>query len=116
MVMAAGGVGATARFLVGSLFAPWSRTFPIDTLLVNLLGSFLLGWVVGLGTAGILSPTAVAVLGAGFCGGFTTFSTAAVDAYRLFDEVRTKTLSMFWLVGFVMCAVAGAIGWAVGAV
>ncbi|WP_297739984.1 CrcB family protein [uncultured Tessaracoccus sp.] len=114
LVMASGGVGATARFLVDSCFAAWNRRFPIGILVVNTLGSFALGWIVGLGAAHVLSPTAVAVLGVGFCGGFTTFSTAAVDAAKLLADRRVATFVWQWLGGFLACLVAGAMGWLIG--
>ena len=116
LVMVAGGLGATARFVVDSCFAPLNRHFPIGTLVVNVLGSFALGVVMGMGAKHTLTPTEATVLGVGFCGGFTTFSTAALDALRLFVAGRSRTFSVYWLLGFVMCVVAGAIGWAVGAV
>jgi len=80
VLVGAGGVlGALARFGVGSLL-PGETT---DTLAVNVLGSFALGaLVVGLGEeAGLL-----ALLGTGFCGAFTTFSSFAVETVDLYER------------------------------
>ena len=66
--------GATLRFLFGTWFdAGWHR----GTFLANVLGSFLLG----LFSALALSGHAFALLGTGFCGGFTTYSSFAVQSH-----------------------------------
>lgn len=66
----------------GNRSLPPERHFPYGTLFVNVLGSFLLGAVGGLGMSGDLSPLWVAAVGTGFCGALTTFSTWAVDLQR----------------------------------
>jgi CrcB protein len=84
LVPLAGGLGAVARLVVdGEVRRLLGRTSPRGTVLVNLTGSLLLGLLVGLAAAG-WAPTAVrVVVGTGFLGGYTTFSTAAVEAVRL---------------------------------
>ena len=84
LVPLAGGLGAVARLVVdGEVRRLLGATCPRGTVLVNLTGSLLLGLLVGLAAAGWL-PTAVqVVVGTGFLGGYTTFSTAAVEAVRL---------------------------------
>jgi fluoride exporter len=70
-------LGAPLRFLVGSrLDGPG---FPTGTLAVNVAGSFLLG----LFSALALGGHAMALLGTGFCGGFTTYSSFAVQTHKL---------------------------------
>jgi fluoride exporter len=80
----AGGAGAVARYtLDGAVTARWRRPFPVATLVINVTGSLLLGLLTGyvLFHSG---PSAVAkVAGTGFCGGYTTFSTASVETVRL---------------------------------
>ncbi|WP_229117948.1 fluoride efflux transporter FluC [Enemella evansiae] len=65
-----GAVGAVGRYLTGRWLPP-RRQIPWGTLLVNVAGSFLLGLVLGAG----LSPWWTALVGTGFCGALTTFST-----------------------------------------
>lgn len=73
LVVAGAAVGAPLRFLAGHfLDGPLSK----GTLLVNLVGSFLLGVFVGQG----LDGNAFALLGTGFCGAFTTYSSMSVQA------------------------------------
>jgi CrcB protein len=78
LLVAAGAfVGAPLRFLVATRLD--GERFPAGTLLVNVLGSFLLGLLTGAAVHG----ETLALLGAGFCGGFTTYSAFAVQTHRL---------------------------------
>jgi fluoride exporter len=101
LVAAGGGLGALARYLldhgVRSAF-PASR-FPLGTLLVNLWGSFVLGWLSGR-YAG--DPDAMLLIGTGFCGAFTTFSTFSYETVLL---VRQREYS--WAFCNVAITVAG---------
>ncbi|GAA2021167.1 fluoride efflux transporter CrcB [Terrabacter terrae] len=82
-----GGLGAVMRFVVDAAVARRNRfRVPLGTMLVNVTGSLVLGVVTGLLTAGTAESTDAtvrAVLGTGFCGGYTTFSTASVETVRL---------------------------------
>lgn len=78
LLVAAGAfVGAPLRYLLATRYdaADW----PWGTLAVNVVGSFLLGLLSGLAVSGATS----ALLGVGFCGGFTTYSSFAVQTHRL---------------------------------
>jgi fluoride exporter len=70
-------LGAPLRFAIASLLD--EERFPRGTMLVNVAGSFLLGLSVEAGATGHW----LALLGTGFCGGFTTYSAFAVQTYRL---------------------------------
>jgi CrcB protein len=67
-------VGAPLRYVAGQLL---DGRLPRGTILVNWLGSFLLGWFSGLALGG----EAMALLGTGFCGVLTTYSSFAVQSY-----------------------------------
>ncbi len=71
-----GFVGSVLRYLVSVAFANWlGSPFPYATFAVNIAGCFVMGILFGLSErAGVLSPEMRALLMAGFCGGFTTFS------------------------------------------
>ena len=88
-VALAGGVGAVARFvldgLVRSRVASW---FPVGTVVVNVTGSFVLGLVTGLALAHVVPDELRLVVGTGFCGGYTTFSTASFETVRLVEQRR----------------------------
>jgi CrcB protein len=70
-------MGAPLRYALATALD--DRRFPRGTLLVNVLGSLLLGLFVGAGATGDW----LALLGTGFCGGFTTYSAFAVQTHRL---------------------------------
>lgn len=75
-----GSLGAVSRYAVGLAI----ERRAVDTLAVNVLGSFLLGVVLGFGVdSGTPLALAVAV---GFCGAFTTFSSFAVETVRLAED------------------------------
>jgi fluoride exporter len=77
-----GAVGAIARFLLdGVVSARASSTFPWGTLVVNLTGAFVLGFVTGK-----LSGTAQILVGTGLLGGYTTFSTWMFESHRLGED------------------------------
>ncbi len=89
LVAVAGGVGAAARLLVDGLVRTRSgESLPWGTVTVNLTGSLLLGLVTGLATGHVLPETVRVVAGAGFLGGYTTFSTASLETVRLLQEGR----------------------------
>ena len=84
----AGGLGALARFALDTAIARRNRTgFPLGTIVINVTGSFLLGLVAGWLLTGALGPIG-AIAGTGFLGGYTTFSTASVEAARLLRAGR----------------------------
>lgn len=88
-VCAGGGVGAAARLLVDGLVRSRTGTaFPVATLVINVTGSFALGLVVGVADGLGLPREFSLVLGGGVLGGFTTFSTAAVETVRLLTDGR----------------------------
>lgn len=89
LVALAGGVGAVTRFAVdGAVKARLTSEFPWATVLINVTGSFLLGLLVGWVAFRDGSNTVEAVLGTGFCGGYTTFSTASFETVRLLQRQR----------------------------
>lgn len=86
-VALASAIGAPARYLLDRLVM--SRTggaFPWGTLAINVTGSFVLGLLGGLAAHHGLPKTALAILGTGFCGAYTTFSTFSVDTIRLLES------------------------------
>lgn len=89
VVALAGGLGAVARLVVdGEIRRRVGDGFPWGTAVINLTGSLLLGLVTGLFLGGLLPEPARVVIGTGFLGGYTTFSTAAVETVRLAEQRR----------------------------
>lgn len=83
----AGGIGAACRLLLdGAISSRRRGALPWGTIVINVTGSFLLGLVTGLATATVLPETWQLVVGTGFLGGYTTFSTASFETVRLVQE------------------------------
>lgn len=86
---AAGGAGAVSRLVFdGILKAKVRIAYPLGTTVINVSGSFLLGLVTGLALTHFLPVEWRLILGTGFLGGYTTFSTASFETVRLAQDGR----------------------------
>lgn len=104
-----GGLGALARFLLDTgVRRAWPTQLPVATLLINVSGSALLGAIVAYVAGGGTGEIGAAV-GVGFCGGYTTFSTAMIETVALMRERRVFA-SMCTLLGQPVVCVAAAAG------
>ncbi|MBA4062179.1 MAG: fluoride efflux transporter CrcB [Isosphaera sp.] len=105
-----GGAGANARYWLGRALAPWQPAdgFPWATFLVNVSGSVVLGFVAAacLNHPDPARRTWHLLLGAGFCGGFTTFSTFSYEAVTLLQGGRTWVAAAYVL-GSVVAGLFG---------
>lgn len=137
LAAAAGGLGAAARFLMdGEIRLRWRGALPLSTLVINVAGSLLLGLTCGLvgtlptpslvalvsetttPTAAILSDPwtlGVALATVGFCGGFTTFSTAMFEVTQLLLNRRTWMAVGYWVGSAVAAVIAVVLGMMLGA-
>lgn len=108
----AGGLGAGARYAIDAWMRPRvSDVLPWPTMLINVTGSFALGLLVGLGTG----HDWLAILGTGFLGGYTTFSTASVETVRLALGGRHAAAAVNALAMLALGVAAAAAGYALGA-
>ncbi len=115
----AGGAGAAARFVVDGLVrARTTSVFPLATVVVNVTGSLLIGLLAGAALFAGLGPTWLAVAATGFCGGYTTFSTAMLESVRLVQAEEWRWAVLNALGTLVTCVAAAAAGvglmWVVG--
>jgi fluoride exporter len=83
-----GALGCLARyFLSGWVYALLGRGFPYGTLVVNVIGAFLIGLIMEFSLRSALVPPTIRVaLTIGFLGGLTTFSTFSFETFRLLEE------------------------------
>lgn len=87
LVALAGGLGAATRLLLDGLIRTRvSANMPWVTIIINVTGSFALGLLAGLAAGQLVSDASFAIVGAGFLGGYTTFSTASFETVRLLQE------------------------------
>jgi CrcB protein len=108
----AGGLGAASRLVVDGLARHHVRLdFPWATVLINVTGSFLLGLLIGAGAGDRWHD----VLGTGFLGGYTTFSTASLETAGLLLDRRPLAAAANGLGVLVACVAAASGGYALGA-
>jgi len=110
VVAVGGGVGTCARYGLTKVLLP-ERGLPVGTLTANLVGAFLLGALLGLLVRAGRETRGRRVLrlgvGTGFMGGFTTFSSLALEVERLLQDGRVGLAFAYGVgsvvVGFVVC-------------
>jgi CrcB protein len=109
--LAGGAAGAVSRYLLdGFVQGRTKRVFPWGTFVVNASGSLVLGVLTGLALEHGLSATTKTVLGTGFCGAFTTFSTFAFETVRLAEEGESRMAVVNVAANVVVGTVVGGIG------
>jgi len=110
LAAACGGLGAATRYLVDLGIARLTGTrFPWGVMVINITGALALGLVVG------MLPGAAFIIGTGFLGGYTTFSTAMIDTVALWRDGAHRA-SAFNAIGMLgVAVVAAACGLALGA-
>lgn len=107
-----GGLGASTRFVVdGAIRRRWTSAFPVATVVVNVTGSLLIGLLAGAATFHGLGPDLRLVAATGFCGGYTTFSTAMVETVRLAQagELRSAVLNAVGTLTLTVAAAAAGV-------
>ncbi|QEO09762.1 fluoride efflux transporter CrcB [Protaetiibacter larvae] len=115
VVALAGGVGAVARFaLDGFISSRFAGSLPLGTIAINLSGSLVLGLLAGFG-AGALPHEWMLVLGTGFVGGYTTFSTASFQTVHLLQERKWIAALLNGLIQLVAATALAAFGVWLGA-
>jgi CrcB protein len=96
-------LGAPVRYLVDwAVTARCRSDFPCGTLVVNVLGCFLIGFVVG--------TAWMPLLGVGFCGGLTTYSTFSYQTVQLLEEEKYQPALLNVVVSVVLGVGAAALG------
>ncbi len=99
-----GALGAAARYAVSLL--PVKTGFPILTLLTNIVGAVLIGFIAGIVSNNEISPNTVLFWKTGVCGGFTTFSTFSLEAFTLFENKDYLSGGIYIFLS-VVCCLAG---------
>lgn len=116
-VALAGAAGALARYVIDrAIGRRVAAELPFGTLLVNVTGSLLLGWLTGLTLYHGFGGWREVVLGAGFCGAYTTFSTLTYETLVLGEEGQSGAAVMSVAANTFLGLGAAAVGLALGAV
>lgn len=91
-----GFIGAVCRYLIGLIPLREGCVFPVKTFLINAAGCFLIGVIAALAVkTNWLNPKAVLFLKVGICGGFTTFSSFALETGGLIEDGRMKLAVLY---------------------
>lgn len=109
-------VGAPGRYLVDrAVQARHDSLMPWGTMLVNVVGSLVLGLLVGLSTGSDVPDAVTLSVGTGLCGALTTYSTFGYETFRLVEDGARLYAVLNVAVSLVVGVGAAGIGYAVGA-
>jgi fluoride exporter len=118
LICLGGAVGTGVRYLLGGVVARWAGPdFPYGTLLINVLGSFLIGVVQQVGLTSLLIPdTLRLVLAVGVMGGFTTYSSFSYETIRLLEAGSWLAASVYVALTTALCLACCVAGLSLGRV
>lgn len=115
LVLLGGAVGAPARYLTDQwVQSRRDSVLPWGTLTVNVAGSFVLGLVAGAASAGGVPSWVPTLVGTGFCGALTTFSTFGYETWRLLETGSLRPALANVIGSLAVGLGACALGWALG--
>ena len=107
-----GALGAMLRYAIS--LVPYKHTFPMPTLIINIIGALLIGYITGLAVKKNLSSNIILFLKTGLCGGFTTFSTFSLEAYNLIQIGNYSYAGLYVIMSVVGCVAGVFCGMALG--
>lgn len=111
LVFLGGGLGSASRYFIGIWLNSPTRAIPFGTLTVNILGSLLIGLILGWSLkSNTMHANAILILATGFCGGFTTFSTFAYENYSLLKSGDMGTFLIYTLTSLALGILAVFVG------
>ncbi len=118
IIMAGGAIGTLARYLISLAAVPISGQLPWGTILINIAGSFIIGFFGTLtlahGRFPVSETTRLFVM-IGFCGGFTTFSSFSLQTLDLLRSGAMMRATINIVASVALCVAAVAIGHALAA-
>ncbi|MBC3758808.1 fluoride efflux transporter CrcB [Hyunsoonleella sp. SJ7] len=103
LVFLGGGVGSVLRYIIGKYLNSAESGIPYGTFLANILGSLLIGVILGLASKNdTLTQSQTLLLTTGFCGGFTTFSTFAYENHVFLKAGDFTSFALYTIASFVI--------------
>lgn len=110
-IFTGGGIGAVLRFLVGIFCKNLNLSLPIATFTVNIIGSFIIGFVLAYSVIKPdFSPTVKLFLTVGFCGGLTTFSTFSAECLDYLANGKITEFLVYTILSVAVCVVSAGLG------
>ena len=99
-----GALGSSGRYAISLI--PVKTDFPILTLITNIMGAVLIGFITGLvSSRDDVSQNTVLFWKTGVCGGFTTFSTFSLEAFNLLEKKSWFSGGCYMILSVVFCVV-----------
>jgi len=114
-VAAGGAVGSVLRFVITQQMLRITSDFPYGTLLINVVGSLLIGLFARLYAGADSNATVRAALTIGFCGGFTTFSAFSAELVLLIEQGRAMRAVLYVFGSTGLALMATVLGLTIGA-
>lgn len=103
LVFLGGGFGSVLRYIIGKYLNNAENGIPYGTFLANILGSLLIGLILGFAAKNdTLSQNQTLLLATGFCGGFTTFSTFAYENHVFLKSGDFTSFAIYTIASFVI--------------
>lgn len=103
LVVGGGGfLGAVMRYLIGLIPLETENGFPVKTFCINIAGAFVIGLVAALGAKSNWNPRVILFLKVGICGGFTTFSSFALETDQLLAKGQTVTAVLYVVLSILL--------------
>jgi CrcB protein len=111
LVFVGGGLGSVLRFVIGKWLNKSENGIPYGTFAANIIGSLLIGIILGLAAKNeTLSQSQTLLLATGFCGGFTTFSTFAYENHVFLKSGDFTSFALYTIASFVVGFLAVFLG------
>ncbi len=102
-VFLGGGVGSVLRFIIGKYLNSPTTGIPYGTFAANIIGSLLIGIILGLSAKDdVLTQNQTLLLATGFCGGFTTFSTFAYENHVFLKTGDFTSFALYTILSFIL--------------
>tara|TARA_R110000868_G_scaffold404198_2_gene682133 strand:- start:2045 stop:2410 length:366 start_codon:yes stop_codon:yes gene_type:complete len=103
LVFLGGGLGSVLRYIIGKYLNNAENGIPYGTFVTNILGSLLIGLILGFAAKNdTLSQNQTLLLATGFCGGFTTFSTFAYENHVFLKSGDFTSFAIYTIASFVI--------------
>jgi CrcB protein len=109
LVGVGGMIGSVLRYLTVISFR--NQAFPYGTLVVNFVGSLVIGIVAGLVTKNTISAELRLFIATGICGGFTTFSAFSAECLQLINQQKIGIAFLYIIISFALGITAAFCGW-----
>ena len=116
LVVGAGGfIGSVCRYLIGLIPLKEGTIFPIKTMIINIVGAFIIGFIAALALKNnAVNPRLILFIKAGICGGFTTFSSFALETGDLIKSGHMGIALVYGLLSLILGVLAVFAGEAAG--